>query len=175
MELDNGFPPVAAGRPRVLILGSLPGRKSLEARQYYAQPQNAFWRIMGDLYGAGPDLAYEDRLERLSRHSIALWDVLAAGQRPGSLDASIVRSSAIFNDFGPFLESLTSLHAICFNGKTAQHLYRQHVLPTLEGTPAAGIALHGLPSTSPAHAAMPYSEKLARWRRVLDELLDDLR
>ncbi len=170
MHLDQGFPPVAAGRPRVLILGTLPGRASLAAGRYYAQPRNGFWRIMGEIAGAGPELAYEARLRALVRRSIALWDVLGAGVRPGSLDASIVRSSAVFNDFAALFESHDSIQAICFNGKMAEKLYRQNVLPGLEGR-AAGLPLHGLPSTSPAYAAMPFEEKLARWRRVLDALL----
>lgn len=169
---DYGFPPVAAGAPRVLILGSLPGRVSLEQQRYYAQPHNSFWRIMGELVGAAPELAYEARLERLTRSSIALWDVLAAGVRPGSLDASIVRSSAVFNDFAQFLASHGSICAICFNGKMAEKLYRQKVLPGLGGR-AASIPLHGLPSTSPAHAAMPYAEKLAHWRAILQALLGE--
>lgn len=170
LKTDTGFPPVVAGRPRVLILGSLPGQRSLAERRYYAQPQNAFWRIMGDLFDAGPGLDYDARLERLTAHGIALWDVLAAGRRPGSLDARIVQSSAVFNDFGPFFESHPSLRAICFNGRTAEKLYRRNVLPGLEGS-AAELPLYSLPSTSPAHAAMPYTEKLARWRRVLEDVL----
>lgn len=171
MHLDNGFPPVAAGRPCVLILGSLPGRRSLAERRYYAQPQNGFWRIMGELFGAGPELDYEARLQALTHRSIALWDVLAAGVRPGSLDTSIVQSSAVFNDFGQFLESHESIRAICFNGKMAEKLYRRNVLPALAGA-AAELPLHGLPSTSPAHATMPYTDKLARWRRVLESVLE---
>lgn len=170
LETETGFPPVVGEGPRVLILGSLPGRRSLAERRYYAQPRNAFWRIMGDVFGAGPELAYDARLERLTANRIALWDVLAAGRRPGSLDARIERSSAVFNDFGRFFESHTSLRAICFNGRTAENLYRRNVLPGLDA-PAAGIPLHSLPSTSPAHAAMPYTEKLARWRRVLEDVV----
>lgn len=170
LETETGFPPVVGDGPRVLILGSLPGRRSLAERRYYAQPRNAFWRIMGDVFGAGPELAYDARLERLTANRIALWDVLAAGRRPGSLDARIERSSAVFNDFGRFFESHTSLRAICFNGRTAENLYRRNVLPGLDA-PAAGIPLHSLPSTSPAHAAMPYTEKLARWRRVLEDVV----
>lgn len=174
LETDKGFPPVVEGRPRVLILGSLPGQRSLSERRSYAQPQNSFWRIMGELIGAGPELPYEQRLERLTRSSVALWDVLAAGQRPGSLDARIVRSTAVFNDFPSFFESHRSLRAICFNGKTPENLYRRHVLPYLE-IQASGIDLYGLPSTSPAYAAMPFSEKLERWRIVLERVLNEHR
>lgn len=172
MQLETGFPPVAAAGARALILGSLPGRRSLQERRYYAQPRNAFWPIMGELFGAGPELDYRERLRRLTRRGVALWDVVARGRRPGSLDARLDPSSLVFNDFGPFLESLPALRAICFNGRTAEKLYRQCVLPGLEGA-AARPLLYALPSTSPAYASMPYAEKLARWRRVLAEALQE--
>jgi hypoxanthine-DNA glycosylase len=164
--LGWGFPPVADARARVLILGSLPGRASLAARQYYAQRQNAFWRIMGALVGAGPELAYARRLQTLRRSTIALWDVLAAGEREGSLDAAIVRSTAIVNDFESFLARHAAVELVCFNGRTAEELYRRRVLPRLSA-PFAKIPLHALPSTSPAHAGMPFPAKLERWSMLL--------
>jgi hypoxanthine-DNA glycosylase len=85
LPLSEGFAPVADANARVLILGSLPGRKSLEMGQYYAQQQNSFWRIMGVLCGAAPALPYAERLERLRSCRVAVWDVLAAGERAGSL------------------------------------------------------------------------------------------
>ena len=102
MALSHGFPPVADKSARLLVLGSLPGRASLTAHEYYANKQNAFWRIMGDLVDAGPALPYEQRLKRLNAAGIALWDVMAAGERPGSLDADIVKSSVRINDFSAF-------------------------------------------------------------------------
>ncbi|OZA12577.1 MAG: DNA-deoxyinosine glycosylase, partial [Hydrogenophilales bacterium 17-62-8] len=85
---DTGFPPIADAHARILILGSLPGQVSLQRQQYYAQPQNAFWKIMGRLFDAGPELAYAERTQRLVENGIALWDVCASAQRPGSLDAA---------------------------------------------------------------------------------------
>ena len=164
--LARGFPPVIDERARLLVLGSLPGRASLEARQYYAQPQNAFWRIMGALVGAGPELAYGLRLECLKRSSLGLWDVLAAGQRKGSLDTAIVRSTAVVNDFASLFERYQGIELVCFNGRTAEALYRRRVLPSLPPR-CAGIALRSLPSTSPAHAGMPFAAKLERWSTVL--------
>jgi len=168
-EVSVGFSPVVGGNARVLILGSLPGRRSLEAGQYYAQPHNAFWRIMRMLVGAGPELEYEARLERLRIAGIALWDVLAAGQRPGSLDASIVKATAVVNDFTSLFEREPNIELICFNGRTAEALFSRRVVPSL--TPAQSrITRLGLPSTSPAYASMPFAEKLERWSVVLEHL-----
>src|SRR5512139_2464129 len=101
-QVSRGFPPIAAPDARVLILGSLPGQTSLARQQYYAQPHNAFWRVMGELFGAGLDLPYEERGTILIAHRIALWDVCKAASRPGSLDSSIDPRSVIANDFRRF-------------------------------------------------------------------------
>ncbi|OYW39435.1 MAG: DNA-deoxyinosine glycosylase [Hydrogenophilales bacterium 12-61-10] len=163
---DTGFPPIADAHARILILGSLPGQVSLQRQQYYAQPQNAFWKIMGRLFDAGPELAYAERTQRLVENGIALWDVCASAQRPGSLDAAIVHSSVVPNDLAAFLAHHPGIGLIGFNGGKAAELYRRRVLPDL---PAAAQAMRTatLPSTSPAHAAMPFEVKLTRWAAVL--------
>ena len=163
---DKCFPPIADAHARVLILGSLPGQVSLQRQQYYAQPHNAFWKIMGRLFGAGPELAYAERAQRLVQNGIALWDVCASAQRPGSLDAAIVHSSVVPNNLAAFIESHPGIGLICFNGGKAAELYRRLVLP---GLPAGirSLRYEVLPSTSPAHAAMPFEEKLGRWSAVL--------
>lgn len=156
----HGFPPVADAGARVLILGSMPGRASLLADRYYAHERNAFWPILGDLFGAGPDLPYPQRLAKLQSAGIALWDVIAACERPGSLDADIVGDSIQANDFAAFFAVYRNIDRIFFNGAAAEASFRRYVLPGL-----AGHALHfaRLPSTSPAHAARSYGEKLADW------------
>jgi hypoxanthine-DNA glycosylase len=169
---SRGFSYVARRDARVLVLGSLPGVRSIEAQQYYAQPQNAFWRIMDELVGAGPDLGYATRLQRLKASGIALWDVAAAAERPGSLDAAIVRESVVANDFPGFFARHRRIGAVYFNGAKAEELYRKLVLPTL-AEPFASLATERLPSTSPAHAAMPYAAKLAAWSVVADALRHD--
>jgi double-stranded uracil-DNA glycosylase len=166
VPLSVGFPPIADDRARVLVLGTLPGRRSLEAREYYAQPRNAFWRIMGHLFGAEPALPYERRLERLHAARVAVWDVLAAGEREGSLDASIVRASMVVNDFGSFFAAHGGIELICFNGGTAAELYRRKVLPQLS-LELAALATRALPSTSPAHASLRFEQKLKRWSAAL--------
>lgn len=166
LELSVGFPPVADARARVLVLGSLPGQRSLALREYYAQPHNAFWKIMGRLVGAEPALPYAARLAALRAHGIALWDVLAAGERAGSLDSAIVPASIVLNDFAGFLARHRRIRAILFNGNKAAELYRRHVEP---GLPArfAVLPKQVLPSTSPAYAALSFERKLARWTTAL--------
>jgi double-stranded uracil-DNA glycosylase len=165
--LSVGFPPIAAPDAHILVLGSLPGRKSLEMRQYYAQPHNAFWKIMGQLYGATPELPYERRLDLLRAHRVAVWDVLAAGERAGSLDSAIVASSIVVNDFAAFFGEHRDIRLVCFNGGKAAELYRRRVLPSLAPA-AAALETRLLPSTSPAHASRPFADKLARWRLALE-------
>jgi len=164
MPLLQGFPPVVGDGARVLILGSMPGRASLDAQEYYAYKQNAFWRIMGDLIGAGPALPYAQRLERLKASGIALWDVMAACERQGSLDADIVAGSIQPNDFAGFFAEHPGISRVFFNGAAAETSFRRLVLPRL-----ADRALHltRLPSTSPAHAASSYADRLAAWSLVL--------
>jgi double-stranded uracil-DNA glycosylase len=164
--LSVGFPPVADADARVLVLGSLPGRKSLEMGEYYAQPHNAFWKIMGRLFGAEPALPYAARLTRLRAHGVAVWDVLAAGEREGSLDAAIVRSSIVVNDFGAFFARHRQIGLICFNGNTAAALFRRKALPVLAPEWAA-LETRVLPSTSPAYASLRFEHKLARWSAAL--------
>jgi hypoxanthine-DNA glycosylase len=161
-----GFPPIEDAAARALVLGTLPGRKSLEMREYYAQPYNAFWRIMGELVGAGPALEYPERMVRLRAHGLAVWDVLAEGEREGSLDSAIVPASIVVNDFNAFFERHRELRLICFNGNTAAGLFRRRVLPGLSPECAA-IERHALPSTSPAYASLRFEQKLARWREAL--------
>jgi hypoxanthine-DNA glycosylase len=170
VPLIRSFAPVAAKTARVLILGSMPGVESLRAAQYYAHPRNAFWRIMGDLVGASPDLPYVARTRKLRQAGIALWDVLAACAREGSLDAAIDEHSIIANDLVSFLAQHHFITHVYFNGATAERCFRLHVQPALE---AGALKLHRLPSTSPAHAARSYAEKLRAWRVILKPLARD--
>ncbi len=164
----ESFAPVYGSDARALILGTLPGPRSLEMQQYYAQPRNAFWPIMGELIGAGPDAPYEQRLARLVERRIALWDVCARAFRIGALDARIEPASIVVNDFPGLFAECPGIERIFFNGGTAENLYRRRVLPTLETPP---VPVTRLPSTSPAFAAQPYAAKLAQWRKGLAEFL----
>lgn len=161
-----GFPPISSPSARVLILGSLPGRVSLERGEYYANPQNAFWKIIA---ARAPELPadYAGRVRALTRARVALWDVLAAATRSGSLDADI-SEDAIPNNFRAFFHAHPEIRLIGFNGGTAARLYRRHVIQTLTDGQRA-IATTTLPSTSPAHAGVSFAQKAARWFDVLGE------
>lgn len=143
-------------KTRVVILGSLPGEASLAARQYYAHPQNQFWRLVGAV--AGVDLAtlpYADRLTALLSARIGIWDVVASAHRAGSLDTAIRDHEA--NDLRTLLTGRPALRAVGFNGKTAAKVGRAALGPD------APWALIDLPSSSPAHAAMTFEAKRTAW------------
>lgn len=164
MSVVESFPYIAGADCHTLILGTMPGAVSLAQQQYYAHPRNAFWPIIGEIFGIDPRSDYANRIAQLAAKNIAVWDVLQACIRKGSLDAAIEPASIVANDFAAFLTEHRSIQRICFNGATAAKLFRRHIQPTLKAYPS--IVYLALPSTSPAHAGMPYAEKLNAWRAI---------
>ena len=163
-----GFPPLASSGCRVLILGTLPGPRSLETHEYYAHPRNAFWPIMGALLGTTAN-DYAGRARSLMANGIAVWDVLAAAARAGALDSRIERGNAAANDFTAFYRMHPGISTICFNGAEAARLYRLLVLPKL-AAPLPVAAMHVLPSTSPTRT-MALGQKLEAWAAVLRHVI----
>ena len=157
-----GFPPLLGTAPRVLVLGTLPSRLSLEKQQYYGHPRNGFWPIMQVLIGARG--SYAERCATLVNYGIAVWDVLAQSVRPGSMDADIDIDSAHPNPLGEFIQATDSLLLVCFNGKTAEGLFDRLIG---RDTIQRSVRFAALPSTSPAYAAMSLDEKTRRWGRAL--------
>jgi hypoxanthine-DNA glycosylase len=158
MIRKSSFPPVVAPDTRVLILGSLPGERSLAEQRYYAHPQNLFWRLVGDVIGRDLEaLDYEARLAALLEAKIGLWDTVASAQRNGSLDAAI--REAEHNPLADLASSLPDLRAVAFNGATSARIGST----LLAGS---GLALLPLPSSSPAYATMPLAEKHRLWRAI---------
>lgn len=167
MSRAEGFPPLEGRAPRVLVLGSLPSVRSLEAGQYYAHPRNAFWPIVDALFGIDAGLPYAERVAALKARGIAVWDVLGAATRPGSLDAAIDTASAEINDFPAFLARHPRLSLIAFNGRKAAELFRRRVEPEIAAPLPPRVTL---PSTSPAHAALDFDGKLERWQVVREAI-----
>ena len=157
----QSFAPIAAPDAEILILGSMPGIASLEANQYYAHPRNAFWGIMGKLYGAGIALPYDERQSVLKSRRVALWDVLQFCQREGSLDSNI--KEEVPNDFARFFAAHPHIRRVGLNGGKAAKSFEKYARPYL---PPSAIAVT-LPSTSPAHAAKRFEQKCAEWRAGL--------
>ena len=164
MSRVHSFEPVIGVNPRLIILGSMPGVVSLQQIQYYANPRNAFWRIMADIFGIEAEASYQTRLEQISAHPVILWDSLRACVRPGSLDAKIDSHSAEANDIAGLLERFPAVQAIIFNGAASEKFFRQLVLPTLP--PGTQPDLLRMPSTSPANAGMNFDDKLNAWREM---------
>ena len=166
MDQVQSFEPIIGQRPRIIILGSMPGVASLEAVQYYAHPRNAFWPIMGELFAVNHKASYESRICELEKLPLILWDTLQVCRRPGSLDSNIDISSAQANDFQALIQRFSEIRAIAFNGATSEKYFRKLVVPTLPEV--SGIELLRMPSTSPANAGMRFEQKLAAWQRLLE-------
>lgn len=165
MSVNRSFAYVADRSATILILGSMPGVASLKQQQYYAHPRNAFWPIMGEMFGFDRALPHPERLEQLRQNHIALWDVVHQCERPGSLDASIRPGSVIANDFAALFQTHPHIRAIFFNGRKAADLYRKLMLPEL-AEPWRSFPRTTLPSTSPAHASMNRHQKFDAWLQI---------
>ncbi|HSV53576.1 MAG TPA: DNA-deoxyinosine glycosylase [Burkholderiaceae bacterium] len=156
----TGLPPRVTPRTRLLVLGSFPGAASLAAGQYYAHPQNHFWKILRALLppepgGPGED-NYEARIQWMLAQGIGLWDVYAACERIGSLDTNI--RNATVNDFALLQRRCPQLRAIAHNGgESFRHAGH---------TAALGVPVFKLPSSSPANASWSFARKRDAWREV---------
>ena len=155
----RAFDPVVDANTRLLILGSLPGDASLKAAQYYAHPRNGFWPLIGGVLDEPlTALSYSNRLDRLRARGVGLWDVIASAERIGSLDINIRNHRS--NALAEFAATLPNLRAIAFNGGKASSLGRRQL------GPEPGYTLINLPSSSPAHAAVPFERKRMEWRAL---------
>lgn len=159
----TSFPPQVGTDCRVLVLGTVPSLRSLELRQSYGHAQNLFWAFMGELFDAGVELPYAERIRRLHAIGIGIWDVYKHVERPGSLDASIVRASEVPNAIVHLLRRMPTIHAIALNGGKAAEGFTRHVAPRFDAALRDRVEILKLPSTSPANASITRAEKLRRW------------
>lgn len=155
--LLTGLPPVIPSPCHLLVLGSLPGNRSLAAQQYYAHPQNQFWRLMERVTGDSlQGRAYDDRLGVLARHRIGLWDVIATARRASSLDGDI--QQAVRNPLAGLVAQMPDLRAVACNGALAARLAMRELS-------ASELPLLALPSSSPAYT-LNFAAKADRWQAL---------
>lgn len=155
----TGLDPVIQHDSRLVVLGSFPGVASLQAGQYYGHPRNHFWAILAAIWGV--DLVtspYPQRLAALRDHRVGLWDVYASCRREGSLDAAI--ESPQLNDLASLCRRAPELRAIAHNGGESARAMRS--------TRELGVAVHRLPSSSPANATWSLERKCAAWRAAFE-------
>lgn len=165
MMMKYSFEPVIDSECIAIILGTMPGEESLRQKKYYANPNNLFWKLIYSQYGAPIDSQYKDRCKFLLKNRIAIWDVLEAANRQGSLDANI--NSEMPNDFHAFLKEYPKIKYIFFNGRTAEKLFKKYYKDIYQT-----MYCHTLPSSSvtPGRYVMSSEEKIVEWRIVREKL-----
>ena len=160
-KVSQSFLPIIGASPRVLVLGTLPSRVSLEKQQYYGHLQNAFWRIIYALFEGVYQEDYKTKVEFAKEHYVAIWDVCYTAVRPGSLDVDICMEQP--NCIGELLEKNPSVSVIAFNGKKSEQLFFKYFKKK------EGINYVTLLSSSPANAAYSFVKKLENWKKIIAE------
>lgn len=153
----SSFPPVVSNNSKVLILGSVPGVKSLEMQQYYAHPQNHFWKILFQLFNGEFTTIYQDRIDFILKNKLALWDVIDTCERKGSLDSNIINEEA--NDVRKLLADYPNIKAIICNGQKSYKNLQKVLGKQTE------ISIFVMPSTSPLHT-ISLEKKMQEWQMI---------
>jgi hypoxanthine-DNA glycosylase len=163
----EGLPPTGDAGAQVLILGSFPSEASLRAQQYYAHPRNNFWTIMSALFGFGSTDGYDAGIAALTAHGVAVWDVIGRCRRAGSMDHAIQDPEA--NDVIGWLDRHPNIRGVALNGGKAAETARRNV-PGLFAR--SGLRVRRMPSTSPANASIPMTDKMRAWAEIKEWLRD---
>jgi hypoxanthine-DNA glycosylase len=154
------FPPIADQASKILILGTMPGERSLELQQYYGNKQNQFWKLLFAITDRPFTNNYEERVALLKEKRVALWDVLSGCEREGSLDSKIRNATA--NDFDAFYKAHPNITTIFFSSKAAENYYIKMV------GKKSGLEYFALPSPSGANASQSFAQKLQKWALIND-------
>ncbi len=155
--MKKSLEPVVNDKTEILILGSMPSDESIKKQEYYANPRNQFWKIMGQLYDFDPTISYAARVEQLLRNHVGLWDSLESCERKGSSDSAITDGTP--NEIGKLLDNYLSINTIVFNGKKSAEEYDKHI------ERFDGVKYFIMPSTSSANAT-PFKKKLDEWEKI---------
>ena len=162
MNNCKSFAPSIDNNSHILILGSMPGVKSLEMCQYYAHPQNRFWKVMGVICNEPNlhELNYDLKLKTLLKNNIALWDTIKSCKRDGSLDSDIQNETP--NNIRKLLKKYQNIKVICLNGNKSYSAFKKHFPELLEQ-----YICYKLPSTSPANARYKLEILCNEWEVAL--------
>ncbi len=158
MIKSKSFSPIIYSDTKILILGSLPGKKSLELKQYYGHARNRIWKILSHLTGGDIPVTYQQKKELLCKNKIGLWDVALSAHREGSLDSNIKDESP--NDIEGLIKNYDSIKVIGFNGKKSEKMFYKYFTENLE------IKYVPLPCTNPANMAISFEDICARWSQL---------
>lgn len=161
--MAESFAPLIDEQTEILIIGTMPGIKSLEEAQYYAHPRNAMWHIISRLYNKNAGFAsYQQKTECLLKNRIGMWDNLQYCERCGSLDSNI--KNEIPNDFEQLLQQYPKVKKLLFNGQKSFQFFKKYHPALLEQ-----YQYCVMPSTSPANASQKTEFKFEIWRKELTE------
>lgn len=166
MAIIHSFDPIIDDNSRVLVLGSMLGKQSLEKGEYYAHPRNRFWILVYSIFGSQPDQTYKEKKAFLRSKKIALWDVIKECDRSGSSDSKII--NPIVNDFEGLLARYPNIRYIFLNGRKAESLFKRNV----KNITKFNVSLFTLPSSSPANSSISLNRKLEAWS-LIKELADN--
>lgn len=161
----KSFVPSIDNNSKVLILGSMPGVKSLEEQQYYAHPQNRFWKVMAHICKelSLHEYDYNQKLKLLLQNNIALWDTIKSCKREGSLDSEI--QNEVPNDIRKLLKKYPNIKIICLNGNKSFSAFKQYFPDLLEK-----YSCYKMPSTSPANARFNLEELIKEWEIIKQDI-----
>ncbi|KGO88567.1 DNA glycosylase [Flavobacterium rivuli WB 3.3-2 = DSM 21788] len=160
--MKKAFEPIVYPDSKILILGTMPGEKSLLLQEYYGNKGNQFWRLLFSVFNLEPETNYMDKIKFLKDNSIALWDVLQYCEREGSLDSKI--KNEVANDFEIFYSKYPLINKVFFSSKNAAAYYDKYV------GRKGYIEYNVLPSPSGANATMSFMQKLEIWKEKLTSI-----
>lgn len=158
MQTISSFEPLIYENSNILILGSIPGEKSLQMKEYYAHPRNQFWRLLAAVYDEELPRSYPDKLFFLRSHHIAVWDMIDSCIRKGSLDSRI--QGETLNSIQELLSAYPNIQHIFLNGSKSFELFKK-----LMKDHPIDIAYSRLDSSSPAYTKS-FDLKLEGWEEI---------
>jgi len=154
--MKKGLSPLIGHGCRILILGTMPGEKSLLLQQYYANPANHFRKLVFAVYDQPFEVGYDAFKRLLIEQNIGLWNVIGACKREGSSDRAI--TDIIVNDLNKLYEEYPGIQYVFFESASAEKFHAKFA--SRKNDLYYGI----LPSASGRYSRITFSEKLEQWK-----------